>query len=78
MAEVVLTNHVQYRLYEREIDAHEAIKIAKDGKITKRSSDGSIIREGICANGKKLFVVSILRGNKILIETAYYDKNKIR
>ena len=78
MAKVVLSNHVQYRLYEREIDAHEAIRIAKDGKVTKRSLDGSIIREGMCSNGKKLFVVSILQGSNIVIETAYYDKNTIR
>ena len=32
MAEIVLTDHVKYRLFEREIDTHEARKIVKKRK----------------------------------------------
>ena len=72
MAEVVLTNHVQYRLHERGIDSHEVKQIAKNGNVTKREVDG-IIREGLSSiTGKNLRVISIIRNNKIIIKTAYY------
>ena len=72
MAEIVLTDHVKYRLFEREIDTHEAKKIVKNGKITKTDPDGTITQSGLCSNGKILTVVSIKEGNKIIIKTAYY------
>ena len=72
MAEIVLTNHVQVRLLERGIDTHEAKKIAKNGKVTKTESDGTLTKEGVCGNGKILTVVLIKQGNKIIIKTAYY------
>ena len=72
MAEIVLTDHVKYRLFERGIDAHEAKKIAKNGKITKTESDGTLIKAGACNDGRILSVVSFKEGNKIIIKTAYY------
>ncbi len=72
MAEIVLTDHVKYRLLEREIDTHEVKKIAKNGKTTKTESNGTITKVGVCSNGKTLVVILIIKGNKIIIKTAYY------
>ena len=72
MTQIVLTDHVKYRLLEREIDTHEAKKIARKGKITKTELNGTITKVGVCSNGKSLVVVLIIEGNKIIIKTAYY------
>lgn len=72
MAEIILTDHAKYRLLEREIDVHEAKKIAKNGRIIKNESDGTITKVGVCNNSKSLVVVSIKEKGKIIIKTAYY------
>ncbi len=73
MAEVILTNHIKYRLYERNIDVHDTKKIAKNGKVTKTDIDGTITKHGICSNGRPLSVVTIEINNKLIIKTAYYE-----
>lgn len=72
MAEPILTIHGKYRLLERGIDVHEAKKIAKSGKITKKQLNDTIIKEGI-VDGKKLFVVTSNNKKGITIITAYYE-----
>lgn len=73
MAEIAVTNHAKYRFLERGIDVHEAKKIAKNGQVTKTESDGTIIKTGVCSNGRLLVVVSTVERNKIIIKTAYYE-----
>lgn len=73
MAEIILTDHVKYRLLEREIDVHEAKKIVKNGQVTKSESSSTIKKVGVCSNGGSLTVISKKEGNKIIIITAYYE-----
>ena len=73
MAEIIVTDHAKYRLLERDVDVHEAKKIASNGKVTKTESGGTITRTGTCSNGQSLIVVSKKEGNKIIIITAYYE-----
>ncbi len=73
MAEIVLTDHAKYRLLERKIDVHEAKKIAKNGRVTKTESDGTMIKVGLSSSGKLLEVVCRREENNIIIKTAYYE-----
>jgi hypothetical protein len=73
MAEVILSDHAKYRLLERQIDTHEAKKVAKSGKVTKTQPDGTIIKTGVCSNGKFLTVAILKVGNKVVIKTVYYE-----
>ncbi len=72
MAEVIVTDHVIYRLLERGIDVHEAKKVAKSGHIAKPDSCVKITSKGKSTNGRLLEVVSVKKDNKIIIITAYY------
>lgn len=73
MADVAVTNHAKYRFMERGISVHEAKKIAMSGQILKREIDGTLVKNGICSNGRLLVVVSTKEANKIIIKTAYYE-----
>lgn len=72
MPRVELTNHAKYRLMEREIDVHQAKKVAKNGSVVKQDSDGTIVVKGTTDQGKILKVVYKIENNKLIIITAYY------
>ena len=72
MIKIVLSGHAKYRLLERNVDVHEAKKVAKYGKIISENK-GKIKKEGIYDKNKKIIVVcKNLSENVILLITVYY------
>ncbi|MEK7185706.1 MAG: DUF4258 domain-containing protein [Patescibacteria group bacterium] len=72
MAEIILTNHVKYRLLERGISAHEVKKIAKNGQIIKIEASGIMKKAGVCSDGQRLVAVVKNYKNKIIVLTTYF------
>lgn len=80
MSEIVLTEHVKFRLMERSVSVHDARKIAKSGKIIKNLDGGLVKKEGLSSSGKIIVVVckeTKYPKNVIVVVTAYYG-NKTR
>lgn len=73
MVNIILTDHAKLRLFQREIDVHEAKYIAKNGKITEIQIDGTIVKTGTLSNGKKIEIAIIKAKNKLIIKSVYYE-----
>lgn len=72
MAEIILTDHAKYRLFQRGISAHEVKKIAKNGQIIKIEAGGIMKKAGMCSEGQRLVTVVKNYKNKIVVLTIYF------